>query len=149
MLVEKTIVDNMTGLIIFEVANQEFCLDINDLSAIINPSELKEKIPLNSEAEINVNLNRQNIPVFSSKQLFGFKQKESHLEDTRILLVEPNNKVFGILVEKVKEIITLSRELKNKLKFIPLKGRTNLIGVLRYEDRSIYLPDIKKLMLQI
>jgi chemotaxis signal transduction protein len=147
--VELTIVDNMTGLVIFEVANQEFCVDIKDVSAIINPSELKEDIPLNADHDLSVNINQIKIPVISFKKHFGFKQNEHSRENLRLLLLEPENKTFGILAEKVKEIYTMSKELKKKLRFVPLKGRTNLLGVLRYEGRSIYLPDITKMMLQI
>ncbi len=148
MIDETTIVENMTGLVIFEVANQEFCVDIKDLSAILNPAGLKQKIPVNADEEIKVNIHEQDIPILSFKKIFGFKQKENHLEDLRILIVELNNKIFGLMVEKVKEIFTVTRELKKNIKFIPLKGKDNLLGVLRYEGRSIYLPDINKLTVE-
>jgi chemotaxis signal transduction protein len=145
---ETKIVERLTGLVIFEVANQEFCVDIKDLSAILNPSELKQKIPVNAEEDIKVDIREQSIPILSFKKMFGFKQKETHLEDLRILIVELNNKIFGLLVEKVKEVFTMTRELKKNMKFIPLKGKANLLGVLRYEGRSIYVPDINKLMVE-
>jgi chemotaxis signal transduction protein len=145
---ETIIVEKLTGLVIFEVANQEFCVDIKDLSAILNPTELKQKIPVNAEEDIKVNIREQSISILSFKKMFGFKQKETHLEDLRILVVELNNKIFGLLVEKVKEVFTMTRELKKNMKFIPLKGKTNLLGVLRYEGRSIYVPDINKLMVE-
>ena len=60
--------------------------------------------------------------------------------------MEIKNKMFGFFVEKVKEILTSSRDFLQKIKFIPYEGKQYLSGVLIYEGRKLFLPDFKKLL---
>jgi chemotaxis signal transduction protein len=139
--------DELTGLVIFEIAGKEFCADIKDISAIINPAELKLSSDIGSADEHQVLINNLNIPIVDIHKLYGFEQKDGNGEK-RILLLEIKNKMFGFFVEKVKEIFTSSKEFAQKLKFIPYEGKEYLTGVLTYEGRRFFIPDYLRVVNQ-
>jgi chemotaxis signal transduction protein len=139
MVENTTTIDTLTGLVVFALDGKEYCADIKDISAIINPNELKESVNLRVNKPV-IRINDLQIPIVNLHKYFGLK--ESGIEsDKRILTVEPENNIFGFMVDKVKEIFTMNKEFKNKIEFIPFDKESYLIGVLNYEGRSLYLPD--------
>jgi two-component system, chemotaxis family, chemotaxis protein CheV len=143
-MVENTIrIDALTGLVVFTLGGNEFSADIKDISAIINPNELKEAPDLASDKPF-VRINNLEIPLLDLYRSYNLRSSGSE-EDKRILAVEVDNHLFGFMVDKVKEIFTMSRDLKEKLEFIPIEKEVYLAGVLKYEGRSLYLPDFKLL----
>lgn len=143
MVDNTTIVDTLTGLVVYALDGKEFCADIKDISAIINPKELKGKVDLDSE-EPFVMINDLVIPILDLHKLFELR-RESKQEDERILTVEPDGFIFGFVVDRVKEIFTMNNEFKNRVEFISMEKETNLVGVINFEGRSLYLPDFKGL----
>jgi chemotaxis signal transduction protein len=142
-MVENTIkIDTLTGLVVFALGSKEFCADIKEISAIINPNEMKEAVDLQSDKP-SVSINNLRIPVINLHSYYGLTSSGPD-EDKRILAVEPENEIFGFVVDKVKEIFTMSKDFKEKLEFIPNEEEF-LAGVLKYEERTLHLPDFKKL----
>jgi chemotaxis signal transduction protein len=143
-MVENTIkIDTLTGLVVFALGSKEFCADIKDISAIINPNEMKEAVDLQSDKP-SVSINNLRIPILNLHSYYGLTSSGAD-EDKRILAVEPENEIFGFVVDKVKEIFTMSKDFKEKLEFIPFNEEEFLAGVLKYEERILHLPDFKRL----
>ncbi len=146
MIDPYTIVETITGLVIFEIAIQEFCIDIKEVSAIINPNELDPSSINESTKGSQINIDNLNIPLIDFHQFFGFKKREK-TKFTRILVIEPENKRAGFFVERIKEIITIDKEFKNEsLKFTPTKDKMFLKGIFDYEGRKLFLPDLHKII---
>jgi chemotaxis signal transduction protein len=143
MLENTTTIDTLTGLVVFSLGGKEYCADIREISAIINPNELSEGIDLSGPAPA-IKINELQIPIIDLHKFYGLTLKGS-INDRRILTVEPENKIFGFVVDRVKEIFTMNRELKSKLEFIPSEKDRHLVGVLNYEGRILYLPDFASL----
>ncbi len=139
MIENTTTIDTLTGLVVFALGGKEYCADIKDISAIINPNELKEQIDLRSAKPI-VNINNLLIPIINLYKYFNLKARGVE-DNKRILAVEPGNKIFGFLVDRVKEIFTMNKDFREKIEFIPFNNEPYLLGVFNYEGRSLYLPD--------
>ena len=148
MIDHSALIETMTGLVIFEIADQEFCADIRDISAIINPAELNQKDNLESESNPHIDINNLRIPVIPLHKYYAVALGEK-TEDQRILIIEPNDVLFGFFVDRVKEIFTMSKEFKDKLTFVS-RSRTKeedyLAGVINFEGRTLYLPDFERLI---
>lgn len=144
-MINKMNIERLTGLVIFELAGKEFCADIRDISAIINPTELYQQNL--SEVENKIEINNMTIPLVDLYQIYGLRKNDTDGEK-RILVVEIKNKLVGFFVEKVKEILTSSKEFLDNLKFIPYEGKEYLNGALTYEGRKLFLPDLEKLAIQ-
>lgn len=143
-----TIVDNLTGLVIFEINNNEYCLDINDVSAIINPNELEDGLNLNPIETKKIKIDEILIPIIDLYKFGGLGQISLNLnKDTRILIIELIDKKIGFFVDKIKEIITIDIEFKtNALRILPEKENSYLIGKLKYEGRQLSFPDLNRII---
>ena len=148
MVSHTSIVDNLTGLVIFEINNNEYCIDINDVSAIINPNELEEGINLNPVETKKIQVDELLIPIVDLYKFGGMGQVGLNLnKDTRILIIEIIDKKIGFFVDRIKEIITIDVEFRtNALKFLPEKENSYLIGKLKYEGRQLRFPDLNKII---
>jgi chemotaxis signal transduction protein len=145
MIQQSALIETMTGLVIFEIGGREFCADIKHISAIINPAELKQDENIYAAENPYIRINNIDIAVIALQKYFDVEMKKGN-EDRRILIVEPDDVLFGFFVERVKEIFTMSREFKDKLTFSPGKEDEYLTGILHYEGRSLFMPDFNKII---
>jgi chemotaxis signal transduction protein len=143
MIDHNLISESLTGLVVFAISEMEFCTDIKNVSAIINPNELNQPSLFDSR-EPKIQINDLIIPIIDIHKYFGVEPKSSS-KDNRIILVENQDKVFGFFVERVKEIFSMSKGFKSKLKLS--KGYDNdfLLGKLNYEGRQLFIPDFNKI----
>lgn len=148
MIQQPALIETMTGLVIFEIGGLEFCADIRHISAIINPLELKQEENLQANQHPYISINNLSIPVVSLQKYFELEMKPKN-DDQRVLIVEPDDILFGFFVERVKEIFTMSREFKDKLTFSAGKENDYLSGILNYEGRKLYMPDFNKILLNV
>jgi chemotaxis signal transduction protein len=135
--------ESLTGLIVFEISEIEFCTDIKNVSAIINPNELNQP-SLSSSKDPKIQINDLIIPIINIHKFFGVEYK-SKSKDNRIVLVETQDKVFGFFVDRVKEIFSMSKGFKSKLKFTTSHENNYLLGKLNYESRQLLIPDFGKI----
>lgn len=145
MIQQPALIETMTGLVIFEIGGLEFCADIRHISAIINPTELKQEGNLQVDQHPHISINNLSIPVVSLQKYFNLDMK-TKTDDQRVLIVEPDDILFGFFVERVKEIFTMSREFKDKLTFSQGRDNEYLSGILNYEGRKLYMPDFNKIL---
>jgi chemotaxis signal transduction protein len=144
MIDHYLISESLTGLVVFEISEMEFCTDIKNVSAIINPNELNQPSLFNSK-DPQIQINDLIIPIIDIHKFFGVEHK-SKSKDNRIVLVEIQDKVFGFFVECVKEIFSMSRGFKSKLKFSTGFDNDYLLGKLNYESRQLLIPDFDKIV---
>ncbi len=142
----SSMIDTLTGLVIFEIAGKEFCANIHDISAIINPNQLGE---INSGAtQAQIKINNISAPLIDFRKIFSLHE-ERKSDDVRILLLEIQSRSFGFYVERVKETLTMSKEFRNNLKFISDDENPFISGILKYEGRDLYMPNFNKLIAQL
>lgn len=142
MIDHYLISESLTGLVVFEISEMEFCTDIKAISAIINPSELNQP-GLFSTNDPKIQINDLVIPIVDFYKFFGVGHKYGS-KDIRIVLVEIQDQVFGFFVDRVKEIFSMSKGFISKLKFSSSNENDYLIGKLDYENRQLLIPDLGK-----
>lgn len=143
MIDQFHISEKLTGLIVFEIEGKEFCADIKDISAILNPRDLKIEVS-NISTVGSIKLNEIDIPVISLNKYFGVHYGTTS-KDTRVMLIEAEEKLYGFVVEKVKEIFTMNQDFRNKLNYTPIE-KEYIVGKINYEKRELLLPDFKKII---
>jgi chemotaxis signal transduction protein len=137
--------NDFSGLLVFKIADLEFCNDLTEITSIINVKEIKKKsskIKLNSG---HLFFENQIIPVLDLIQIFGKRNKPIESEDLRLLLLEKNDKTFGLIVEKIIEILNMDFRMKSVLKFTSIDDEKFFQGVFRFDNRSLHLLDINKI----
>jgi chemotaxis signal transduction protein len=139
--------ESITGLVIFEISSKEFCIDIKNVSAIINPRDL-HKNEQGVYDELSIKINDLSVLLINLHNIFNVKHLPG-TKDERIVLVEIEEKIFGFYVEKVKEIFTMSKDFMSKIIFSPENDNQYLLGKLNYGTRQLHIPDFSKIAMEV
>jgi chemotaxis signal transduction protein len=146
MIDHYIISESLAGLVVFEISEMEFCTDIKNVSAIINPNEINQPSLFDTK-DPKFQINDLMIPIVEFHRFFSIKPK-SKSKDNRIVLVEIQEQVFGFFVDRVKEIFSMSKGFKSKLKFSSGDENEYVIGKLDYDNRQLLIPDLNKIALE-
>ncbi|MDH5807089.1 MAG: chemotaxis protein CheW [Candidatus Methanomethylicaceae archaeon] len=93
-----------------------------------------------------INLRGQVTPIVSLRKIFGMEKKPLD-ENSRIIMVELESEVVGLIVDSVLGVISVMR---NDIVKPPLLTSNNansfITGIIRQDDQLIILIDVMKLM---
>ncbi|NUQ53334.1 MAG: chemotaxis protein CheW [Phycisphaerales bacterium] len=132
-------------LVTFEVAGEEFAVDILAVQEINRMMDLTRVPQSPPEVEGVINLRGKIIPVLDLRKRFGFPTTERG-EDTRIVVVEVQGRVLGFLVDKVHEVLRISSEIVEPAPAMVCSINADFIaGVGKLNDRLLILLDLQKL----
>lgn len=147
---EKKITERMQ-LVVFSLDDEEYALNIKDLKEVI-------KIPLitplpNSPEFIKgiLNLRGKIVVVVDLEKRFNLV-RENKITPKHIIIVESENTDFGVLVDQVKEVLWVDKDLIQKTpELASAKIKADYLGgvVVIQEDkksRLLILLDIKKML---
>ncbi|MGE5681640.1 MAG: chemotaxis protein CheW [Bacillota bacterium] len=143
MAVSTDFIEEVMGLIVFEISGKEFSASIKDIYTVIKPN-YDEQPGLHSPFYPHLLINKKKIPVINLHKFFGLKAK-AETDESRILIVESSSGHFGFYVESVKEVFTISMYIREKLTFISSSSSMYLKGKIRYKERVLNLPDFEKI----
>jgi len=139
-------IENLTSLLIFTISDAAYCLSNTVISCVIKPENI---YPLSNDDTSKYSLLRvgkESIPLIDlGKIIYGKDQKIN--SDSRVIVVEYSDVQFGLLVEKVKEMIAIDSEfLKTSGKFIKAEGLDYIDGTLEFEDKKFLYPNIERII---
>lgn len=129
-------IQKIPGVVVFIIDSKEFCISIQNLRGILNPSDPDVKVEWDKSRICFENIN---YTLFDNKKYF--RSKNYTAKNNRILLVDFGSEKFGILVDKVVEYITFDDMFilnsitfeKSEIKFIKMN--------LNYQGRTIFFPE--------
>lgn len=132
-------------LVTFEVAGEEFAVDILSVHEINRMMELTRVPQSPEDVEGVINLRGRIIPVADLRRKFCLPAAE-RTDANRIIVVEVENKVLGFIVDKVFQPLTLDRANVDPAPSMVCSINSDYItGVGKHENRLIILLDILKL----
>jgi len=130
----------------FRVGEEVYAVDIMKIDSI---SEMMKtmKLPGLPSFMIGVaNLRGEVIPIIDTRVKFMLEKKGDHSQD-RIVVVFMDDKKIGILVDEVKEVLTLDQD---QLEEPPKTGGKRSSGfisaIAKLEDRMLMIIDIDKVL---
>jgi len=94
----------------FEVAGEEFAVDILSVHEINRMIELTRVPQSPPEVEGVINLRGKIIPVLDLRRRFNMPEAE-RTEQSRIIVVEVHNRVIGFIVDRVHEVLRISSSI--------------------------------------
>lgn len=135
-------------LVSFLLGNEEFGVDIVCVQEINRMLDLT-KIPNSPDYVDGVaNLRGRVIPVIDLRHKLGLPKKE-HDNNTRIIVVEVNNKTIGFIVDSVKEVLRIPVSIMENPPEIASGINSEYIkSVGKLEDRLLILIDLEKIISQ-
>ncbi|AET70295.1 chemotaxis signal transduction protein [Desulfosporosinus orientis DSM 765] len=133
-------------LVTFSLGSEEFGVDIMRVQEIIRIPPIT-RVPKASEyVEGVINLRGNVIPVISLRTRFGMPRVEE-TDLSRIIVLQVQNKVFGIRVDAVTEVLRLDSEGIEPPPPISLGMDAQFIrGVGKIEERLLILLDLDHIM---
>jgi len=135
--------EGIKGLLIYEIADMEFCSDVKNIVAIIKMEEVEQLKKYNSLHQI---LYHQSVFItIDLRKIYGLKPNKL-TKNIRIILHEMFGKRFCFLADNVIEILTTdSMFIDTSLDLIPYSDKNFIKNILKYHNRRIYLPDFEKI----
>lgn len=132
-------------LVSFRLGNEEYGVDILKVQEI-NRMLAISKIPKAPEfVEGIINLRGKVIPIISLRKRFGLNDKEND-KQTRIIVVDINGKVLGIVVDSVSEVLRLqSGTVEPAPTVVSSRNEEYIKGVGKIADKLLILLDMEKL----
>lgn len=137
--------DEQLQLVTFEVASEEFAVDILSVQEINRMMELTRVPQAPSEVEGVINLRGKIIPVLDLRKRFGLDCQE-HNDQNRIIVVEVHGRVIGFIVDRVHEVLRINSNIVEPAPAMVTSVDSDFIaGVGKLDDRLIILLDLSRL----
>lgn len=136
---ETTATGNLRQLVVFQLGDEGFCVDIAKVREINRLVEIT-KIPQSPEfVEGVINLRGQIIPIIDMRKRFGFSVPEEDSKDNRIMVIETNGSLVGFIVDAVREVLRLSGDVIEPTPELIASDidRKYIEGVATLEDRLL------------
>lgn len=133
-------------LVTFRLGNEEFSLDILRVQEIIRHMELT-RVPRTPDfVDGVINLRGRVIPVLDLRKRFGLPSEE-RTNETRIIVVDVDNKTVGLKVDAVSEVLRLPADTVEPAPAIVTGVESDYIkGVGKLEGRLLILLDVEKIL---
>ncbi len=137
--------DDQLQLVTFEVASEEFAVDILAVQEINRMMELTRVPQSPPEVEGVINLRGKIIPVLDLRKRFGFKIQDATAQ-SRIVVVEIGGRVLGFIVDRVHEVLRIPRSIVEPAPAMVSSIDSDFIaGVGKLDDRLLILLDLGRL----
>ncbi|MCM1156923.1 MAG: chemotaxis protein CheW [Bacteroidales bacterium] len=138
---ENTVVSESKQYIVVKLDNEQYGIDISFIDNIVRLQQITRVPKAQSFFEGVINLRGEIIPVMSLRLRFDLPDKEN-TNATRIIIVKPeSNAKIGILVDEVREVVTLTEDNIEKADYD--EQGFNLLGVGKYKETLISLLNIQ------
>jgi purine-binding chemotaxis protein CheW len=143
---EKKELSELLQLVSFMIGEEEFGVDILYVQEI-NRMILITKVP-NAPSFVDgvVNLRGRVIPVIDLRTRLGMERKP-HDKNTRIIVVEVGGKTVGFIVDAVKEVLRIPKNITEAPpELVSGVDSEFIMAVGKLEDRLITLIDLEKVL---
>ncbi|AFH50261.1 Chemotaxis signal transduction protein [Ignavibacterium album JCM 16511] len=142
----KSSTTEILQLVSFIIGNEEYAVNIFYVKEINRLSHIT-KVPNAPEfIEGVINLRGRIIPVIDLRIKIGLPKKGFD-KDSRIIVIEDEDLLVGFLVDAVKEVIRIPKNIIEEPPEIVTSSKTDFISsVGKLEDRLLILIDLKKIL---
>lgn len=145
---DNNVISDMKQYIILRFDSEQYGIDISYIDNIVRLMPIT-RVPHTQPYFLGViNLRGVIIPVMSMREKFDLPVKEN-TNATRILIIKYEGANIGILVDEVKEVVTLNDDEVEKVTSDDVDARAYVTGVGKYNDTLISILNIPALIADI
>ena len=134
-------------LVTFLLGDEEYGVSIQQVREIIRVSEITRVPGAPANVRGVTNLRGRIVPVFEIRTRFGLDEAVVG-EETRILLVEVEKRMLGLMVDEVRQVVKVPADsvLPPPADIIS-EGSEHIVGVAKQGDALVILLDLDRLIL--
>lgn len=145
---KKSSIDHIdtVQLIVFSVGKEEYGLEIEKVQEVIRMSQIK-KLPRAPQFILGVmNLRGNIIPIVGLREKFNLEPLDYN-EFTRIIVVNHNDKLIGMVVDEVNRVVNVPSENIEGNPDVVLSNTKALVrGVAKMDDSVIIMVELDYLL---
>lgn len=141
-------IDEVLQLVSFNIEDEEFGLDILKVQEIIRMVEIT-RVP-NAPIFVKgvINLRGKVIPIIDLRSRMGVPSKEIG-KNTRIIVVELDNKIIGFIVDNVNEVIRINKNITDPPPPMVSGVEAKYItAIAKLTERLLILLDLEKILIK-
>jgi purine-binding chemotaxis protein CheW len=143
--IDHTAQDDQLQLVTFEVAEEEFAVDILAVREINRMLQITRVPQSPADVEGVINLRGRIIPVVDLRKRFSLESGERD-DDARIVVVEVSDRVVGFIVDRVHEVLRINSSIVEPAPAMTAGTEADYIqGVGKLDDRLLILIDLERL----
>ncbi len=133
-------------IVIFELASELFGLQIAAVESIIKLQPITQVPHAPSFVEGVTNLRGNVLPVIDLRKRFGFEAMQVD-KNSRIIVVNVDKVKVGMLVDAVKEVLTISEQAVEPAPSITMTVDSNFItGIVKITKNLVILLNLDKVL---
>ncbi len=133
-------------LVSFRLGHEEFGIVITKVQEIILLGEITRMPQTPAYIKGLINLRSNVIPIVDLRLRFGLDEAEA-TDETRIMVVNVEDKTVGLIVDAVSEVLRISQDqVTPPPPAVSGLGREYLTGLVRLEERLLVMLDIDKIL---
>jgi purine-binding chemotaxis protein CheW len=148
-LSQKQIMDTAqtVQVIVFDLQDEKYGVEISQVREIIKPTQITRIPNAPDFVEGVINLRGQITTIINLRKRFNMEPKEVD-GNTRIIVVEYDNAVIGMMVDTVNEVKYLSsKDIEHLPSIITTRSEAKFLkGVGKLEDGLLILIDLNKVL---
>ncbi|EKE04797.1 MAG: purine-binding chemotaxis protein CheW [uncultured bacterium] len=133
-------------MIVFKLGNEEYAVPITSVQEIIMP-QTPTKIPKSPHfVEGVINLRGHIIPILDGRKKFHMEVKMENTNETRIMILDVNQEIIGLVVDAVSEVIHLQTDDIEPPPVDIGEESDFLLGVGKFQNRLLILLNLKNFL---
>jgi len=130
----------------FMLGDETYAIDVMKVQEILKPVEITPVAGSPSYVLGVINLRGKVVTVIDARSRFKLMQIET-TRDTRIILVEAKEQVVGVLVDRVGEVLQVSKmQIESAPSVSSTEETGNIQGVTTRDDVIVKIVDLDKLL---
>ncbi len=138
--------DDETQLVVFRMEKEEFACNINDVREVLKMIKVTPLPRSLDFVEGVINLRGDVIPVIDLRKRFGLAEAE-RTDESRIIIVEVEDRMVGLIVDSVTEVIRLMEKQIQDAPSQVAGGKTDLImGVGKVDERMLIILNLDRIL---
>jgi len=138
--------DGETQLVVFVMENEEFACGINSVREVLKMIKVTPLPRSLDFVEGVINMRGDVIPVIDLRKRFELPEAE-RTDESRIIIVEVEEQMVGLIVDSVREVISLDNKQIQEAPNQVAGGKTDLItGVGKVDDRMLIILDLDRIL---
>ncbi|MEE0918824.1 MAG: chemotaxis protein CheW [Lachnospiraceae bacterium] len=135
-----------TQYIVTQLGEEQYGIDIKYISNILRMQKITRVPKVHSYIKGVINVRGEVIPTISLRLKMGLPEEEITKKSRIIILKLEQHESIGVLVDEVKEVVTLDDEHVEKVSYDKDDKAKFLSGVGKYDGKLISLLDITSVL---
>lgn len=139
-------INGAVQFIVTRIGGEQYGIDINYVDNIDHMPKVTRVPNVPSYIKGVINMRGEVIPVMNIRTKMGLPEVE-YTKNTRVIMVKMEQYgVVGLIVDEVREVVTLEEDAIEKVSYDKFEGSTFVMGVGKYQGNLISLLDLNAVL---